>query len=69
MPLPSTLPGGLDIEAEGTGISAPLSRHINLLGALLGRALRERYGEDLFGLVEALRVRCREGHLEEAATL
>ena len=28
---------GLDIEAEGTGISTPLSEQINLLGTMLGR--------------------------------
>ncbi|MFO8233386.1 MAG: hypothetical protein R6U20_12055, partial [Longimonas sp.] len=31
---------GLDIEAEGTGISKPLSRQVNLLGHMLGEATR-----------------------------
>ena len=66
MPIPSTLPGGLVVEAEGSGISAPLSRHVNLLGALLGRALRERYGDDTFDLVERLRHLCREAEADPA---
>ena len=74
MPLPSTLPGGLSVEAEGSGISAPLSRHVNLLGALLGRVVRERYGDDTFDLVEQLRALCRDADtdpekLDEAAAL
>ena len=74
MPLPSTLPGGLSVEAEGSGISAPLSRHVNLLGALLGRVVRERYGDDTFDLVETLRALCRDADadpekLDEAAAL
>jgi len=66
VPIPSTLPGGLVVEAEGSGISAPLSRHVNLLGALLGRALRERYGDDVFDLVERLRHLCREADADPA---
>src|SRR5690606_37452681 len=51
---------GLVIEAEGAGISEPLSRQVNLLGGLLGRAVRERYGDETFDLVERLRALCRE---------
>ncbi len=74
MSIPSALPGGLVVEAEGSGISAPLSRHVNLLGALLGRAVRERYGDATFDLVERLRHLCREAEsaparLDEAARL
>ncbi len=69
MPIPPSLPGGLEIEAEGSGISAPLSRTVNLLGALLGRAARARYGGDAFDLVETLRRLCREGDHDEAARL
>ncbi|NNF59261.1 MAG: phosphoenolpyruvate carboxylase [Rhodothermaceae bacterium] len=60
MSLPAQLPDGLVVEAEGEGISVPLSRQVNLLGALLGRAIRERYGEDTFRLVEDLRGLCRD---------
>ncbi len=69
MPIPTLLPGGLDIEAEGSGISTPLSRTVNLLGALLGRAVRARYGDDAFDLAETLRRRCGEGAHDEAARL
>ena len=72
--IPSALPGGLEVEAEGSGISAPLSRHVNLLGALLGRAVLERYGDATFDLIERLRALCRDAdaepqHLDEAARL
>jgi phosphoenolpyruvate carboxylase len=50
---------GLDIEAEGSGISAPLSYHVNLLGTLLGQAIRDQAGEAVFALVEELRRACR----------
>jgi phosphoenolpyruvate carboxylase len=66
MSLPDTLPGGLDIEAEGSGISEPLSHQVNLLGGLLGRAVRERYGGAVFDLVEKLRHLCREADAEPA---
>ncbi len=69
MPIPTSLPGGLDLESEGSGISAPLSRTVNLLGSLLGRAVRARYGDDAFELVETLRRLCREGEHEQAARL
>ncbi|MEM1042322.1 MAG: phosphoenolpyruvate carboxylase [Bacteroidota bacterium] len=69
MPIPTSLPGGLEIEAEGSGISAPLSRTVNLLGGLLGRAVRARYGDDAFDLVETLRGLCREEQHDEAARL
>ncbi|MBW3630911.1 MAG: phosphoenolpyruvate carboxylase, partial [Gemmatimonadetes bacterium] len=50
---------GLQIEAEGTGISRPLSEQVNLLGEMLGQAIREQAGERVFGLVEELRVLCK----------
>ncbi len=50
---------GLEVEAEGTGISAPLSRQVNLLGAMLGQAVREQAGEDVFEEVEMLRMLCK----------
>ncbi len=69
--LPDRL-GGLDVRAEGSGISAPLSRHVNLLGALLGRVVAERYGDDALALVERLRALCRDADgagLDDAAAL
>jgi phosphoenolpyruvate carboxylase len=50
---------GLHIEAEGTGISRPLSEQVNLLGEMLGQAIREQAGERVFGLVEELRILCK----------
>ncbi len=47
---------GLRIETEGTGISRPLSRQINLLGSLLGHVARRQAGEEVFALVEELRM-------------
>jgi phosphoenolpyruvate carboxylase len=67
VPRPAARPGGFVVEAEGTGVSAPLSRQVNLLGALLGRALRARYGPETFDLVEHLRRLCREADADPAA--
>jgi len=49
----------LDIESEGTGISRPLSEQVNLLGAMLGDAIRHRYGEEALSRVEELRTLCK----------
>ena len=51
---------GIEVQAEGQGISAPLSQQVNLLGAMLGHALRDQAGESIFELVERLRALCRE---------
>ncbi len=51
---------GLDVESEGTGISRPLSENVNLLGAMLGHAIRDRYGQETLDLVEELRLLCKE---------
>ena len=51
---------GLDIEAEGTGISQPLSRQVNLLGHMLGEATRAHLGDDVFARVERFRQQCKE---------
>ncbi len=45
----------LEIEPKGSGISSPLSGMINLVGALLGHAIREQAGEEHFEKVEKLR--------------
>ncbi|HEX6201056.1 MAG TPA: phosphoenolpyruvate carboxylase, partial [Thermoanaerobaculia bacterium] len=55
---------GLDVEAEGTGISRPLSEQINLLGALLGQAIRDQAGDDTLELVEELRLACKRAAQE-----
>ncbi|MFW5973146.1 MAG: phosphoenolpyruvate carboxylase, partial [Bacteroidota bacterium] len=50
---------GLDVRAEGTGISQPLSEQVNLLGALLSDVIAERAGDDMLDLVERLRTLCK----------
>ncbi len=43
-----------------SGISKPLSEQVNLLGATLGRVIREQAGEETLALVEELRRLCKE---------
>jgi phosphoenolpyruvate carboxylase len=50
---------GLQVKSEGTGISKPLSQQVNLLGEMLGQAIREQAGERAFSLVEELRLLCK----------
>ncbi|HEX6927039.1 MAG TPA: phosphoenolpyruvate carboxylase [Longimicrobiaceae bacterium] len=50
---------GLQVKSEGTGISQPLSQQVNLLGEMLGQAIREQAGEGIFNLVEDLRQLCK----------
>ncbi|PSQ74961.1 MAG: phosphoenolpyruvate carboxylase [Bacteroidetes bacterium QH_9_64_21] len=59
----------LDLETEGTGISKPLSRQVNLLGSMLGQITREQIGEDLFEQVEDLRVLCKRADREDDPSL
>ena len=60
---------GLDLQSEGSGISRPLSEQVNLLGAMLGQAIRERYGQQTFALVEELRLLCKRAEIEDDASL
>jgi phosphoenolpyruvate carboxylase len=55
---------GLRTASEGTGISGPLSEQVNLLGAMVGQAIRERWGERALGLVEELRHLCKRAETE-----
>ncbi len=55
---------GLDVASEGTGISQALSEDVNLLGAMLGEAVRARYGQPMLDLVEELRLLCKEAEQE-----
>jgi phosphoenolpyruvate carboxylase len=59
----STIYEGFRVESEGTGITGPLSENVNLLGALLGDAVREQAGADMFRLVEDLRLLCKAAGL------
>lgn len=45
----------LRFEAQGTGISVPLSEQINLLGGLLGRVIQSQASPEMLSLVEELR--------------
>ncbi|NUM75818.1 phosphoenolpyruvate carboxylase [candidate division KSB1 bacterium] len=56
---------GLMATAEGTGISEPLSLQVNLLGELLGHAIREVVGKASFEQVEKLRTLCKAVYLED----
>lgn len=60
---------GLDVRAEGTGISTPLSEQVNLLGALLGEVIRERAGQERLDLVEELRNLCKRAMSEDQPEL
>ncbi|PQJ35179.1 phosphoenolpyruvate carboxylase [Salinibacter sp. 10B] len=60
---------GLELETEGTGISEPLSRQVNLLGSMLGQITRDQVGDELFEHVEALRVLCKRAEHENDPSL
>lgn len=53
---------GLQIEAEGEGISEPLSKQVNLLGQLLGHAIREYAGEEVHNKIEYLRLKLKQSY-------
>ncbi|MGH7480982.1 MAG: phosphoenolpyruvate carboxylase, partial [Longimicrobiales bacterium] len=55
---------GFDTTASGTGISRPLSENVNLLGALLGRAIRRQAGVAAYEDVERLRALCKRAAAE-----
>jgi phosphoenolpyruvate carboxylase len=67
---------GLEVESEGTGITRELSQHVNLLGAMLGQAVRDLAGAGTLERVEQLRGLCKRaahagevGPREEAAAI
>jgi len=55
----------LDLETEGTGISKPLSRQVNLVGSMLGHIAEEQGGTALFEHVEGLRALCKAAEQED----
>ncbi len=57
---------GLNIEAEGEGISESLSRQVNLLGTLLGHAVREQSGEEVYAYIESFRKRLKKAYAENS---
>ncbi|MGH7507790.1 MAG: phosphoenolpyruvate carboxylase, partial [Longimicrobiales bacterium] len=56
--------GGLDVGADGTGISRPLSENVNLLGSLLGQVIKRQAGRDVLDEVETLRLLCKRALVE-----
>ncbi len=54
---------GLQIEAEGEGISEPLSKQVNLLGQLLGHAIREYAGDQIHDKIEYYRLKLKQAYL------
>lgn len=60
---------GLQAAAAGSGITAPLSQQVNLLGELLGHAVREVAGADCFAQVERLRALCKGVYQQNDAGL
>ncbi|MDF1797480.1 MAG: phosphoenolpyruvate carboxylase [Coxiellaceae bacterium] len=50
----------LDIASEGEGVTLPLSMQINLLASLLGSAILQKAGEDVYELVDGLRIICKD---------
>ena len=55
----------LDVAAEGTGISRPLSENVNLLGTLLGDVIAEQAGPHILELVEELRLLCKQAATDD----
>lgn len=55
---------GINVEAEGDGISEELSKQVNMLGALVGHAVREQAGDEVFNLVEGLREKCKSAYVD-----
>jgi phosphoenolpyruvate carboxylase len=53
---------GMQVDAEGEGISIDLSKQVNLVGTLVGHAVRDQVGNELFELVDTLRTRCKQAY-------
>jgi len=60
---------GIDTASEGTGISGPLSEQINLLGEMLGQAVRDQAGAETLARVEELRLLAKRAIREERPEL
>lgn len=53
---------GLQIDAEGEGISPELSKDVNLVGTLLGQSIRTVAGDSCFETVENSRTLCKKAY-------
>lgn len=62
-------PQGLQYAAEGTGISQPLSEHVNLLGSILGQVVSDQYGPEMLSLIEDFRLKCKRAASEDNPAL
>ncbi len=60
---------GIQVKAEGDGISVSLSKQVNLLGELTGHAVRNQAGEELFNLVDGLREKCKKAYQDNNEAL
>lgn len=60
---------GIQVNAEGDGISTSLSKQVNLLGVLIGEAVRDQAGREMFELVDGLRSKCKTAYLENKDAL
>jgi len=64
MVLPFAVRGAISETTNGQDASlSPLAQQVNLLGDMLGAAIRERYGPETLLLVEELRVLCKQADL------
>lgn len=60
---------GIQVHAEGEGISTSLSKQVNLLGVLIGEAVRDQAGKEMFELVDGLRSKCKTAYIENQPAL
>ncbi|CAN5720205.1 phosphoenolpyruvate carboxylase [soil metagenome] len=60
---------GISVEAEGTGISRPLSENVNLLGSMLGQVIARQAGASMLERVEELRTLCKRALQEDDPSL
>lgn len=66
--MPETRWEGLDIAAEGSGITEPLSERVNLAGSMVGRAVEALAGREALERIERLRGLCKAaGRAEDRA--
>ena len=53
---------GFQAESGKEGISRPFSENVDMLGTMLGQAVRSIAGDEMFELVESMRLRCRKAY-------
>lgn len=55
----------MQVDAEGEGISVDLSKQVNLVGTLVGHAVHDQAGKELFELVDSLRMKCKQAYQQK----